>query len=144
MRAEGVMMALLRANATVLATVGASPQGIYFSRMAENAPFPALVLETVSGQLVTPINATAGMQLLATRIQVNALARTVLQCKQLLDYARIALEFQSGVINATLGGATVPVTVQGIWREAIGPDLKDDELGVYVQSHDYVVMHFET
>lgn len=141
MRAEAVIMTLLNASAQVTALVG---NRIYLARMVENDPYPAIVVEAVSGVLVPPINAKAGMQLMQARIQVTALSRKIADVKNLLDYARIALEFQSGVIAANLNDAIVNVTVQAIVRDSIGPDFKNDDMSVYLQSHDYMVMHFET
>lgn len=141
MRPEGVMFTLLQASSQLVAKVGTR---IFQTRMGENQGYPALVLETVSGQLLQPINAQAGQQLVQTRIQVTSLAKNVLDCKQLLDYVRQACEFQSGNIAVTQGGVSYTVRVQGIWRDAIGADGKDDALGVYYQSHDYLVSHFET
>lgn len=141
MRAEAVMFALIKASAGIVTLVA---NRIYLARMTENATYPAIVLEVVSGNLVTPINAQAGMQLLQTRIQVTALSRTAISAKQILDLVRIACEFKSGLIACTIGGTAYNVQVQSVMRDSIGPDIKSDDLAVCMQSHDYMVTHYET
>lgn len=143
MRAEAVMFALIRASTAVTAIIGTGT-GLYLTRITENNPYPAVVLEMVDGHLVQPINATAGMQLLQSRIQVTALAKTAIQAKQILDLIRIACEFKSGLIACTISGVAYNVQVQAVYRDSIGPDIKNDDLSVSMQSHDYMVMHYET
>ena len=133
MRAEKVIIGLLNGSSAITTLVS---NRIYLARMAQNDPYPAIVVEVVSGTLVQPINAQAGMQLMQTRVQVTALSRSGDDVKNLLDYARIACEFQSGVLSG--------VTVQAIYRDSIGPDMKNDDMSVFMQSHDYMVTHYET
>ena len=135
------MFALIKASTAVTTVVA---NRIYLARMTENAPYPAIVLEMVSGNFVTPINAQAGMQLLQSRIQVTALSKTAIEAKQILDLVRIACEFKSGLIACTIGGVAYNVQVQSVLRDSIGPDIKNDDLTVCLQSHDYMVSHFET
>ena len=135
------MFALIKASTAVTTVVA---NRIYLARMTENAPYPAIVLEMVSGNFVTPINAQAGMQLLQSRIQVTALSKTAIEAKQILDFVRIACEFKSGLIACTIGGVAYNVQVQSVLRDSIGPDIKNDDLTVCLQSHDYMVSHFET
>lgn len=127
------MMALLTGAAGVTALVSTR---ISLARMVENDPYPAIVIETVSGTLEAPINATAGMQLMQTRVQVTALSRSAVECKQILEQVRIACEFQSGLIAG--------VRVISIVRAGIGPDHKNDDMSVYLQSHDYMLTFYES
>jgi Protein of unknown function (DUF3168) len=133
MRPEAVMFALLNASSAITALVGAR---ISESRMVENDPYPALVLDLVSGNLIHPINAAQGPHLVQARVQVTALGKTVGDVKTLLEQVRLACEFQRGAIAG--------VTVVSIVRDLIGPDAKNDELGVYYQPHDYMVTFYET
>lgn len=132
MRAEAVMMQLLTA-AGVAGLVGTR---VSLARMVEGDPYPAIVIEVVSGTLVPPINAVAGMQTMQTRVQVTALGKNVSDVKNVLEQVRIACEFQSGLIAG--------VRVMSVLRDSIGPDTKNDEISVYLQSTDYMLTYYET
>jgi hypothetical protein len=133
MRAEHVIYTLLSGSALVTAQVG---NRIYPARMPQNTVMPALVYQTISGNELTPIDAQAGYQVMRTRIQVTAMAKNYQEVKNALEAVRKACLYQSGVI----GG----YQVLSITRDTVGPDLRDDDLSIYIQSIDFMVMHYET
>lgn len=137
MRAEKVIYTLLTGDAGVLALVGASPNTrIYPSRLPQNTLMPAIAYQLVSGMEMTPIDAQAGRQLVRSRVQVTAMGKNYSDVKTLVEAARIACLYKSGVI----GG----VTVLAILRDSVGPDTHDDDLNLYLQSIDFMVTHYET
>jgi hypothetical protein len=132
MRAEKVVYTLLSGSTDLTGLVGAK---IYPGRIPQNTTMPAVSYELVSGVDIAPINAQAGGVLLRSRVQVNALARTYAEVKTIQEAIRGALLFKSGLIAG--------VRVIGITRELIGPDDRDDELGLYLQGIDYLLIHDE-
>lgn len=133
MRAEKVVYTLLTGSAAVTGLVGTK---IYPGRIPQNTTMPAVSYELVSGVDIAPINAQAGGVLLRSRVQVNVLARTYAEVKDIQEAIRGALLFKSGLIAG--------VRVIGITRDLIGPDERDDELGLYMQGIDYLLIHDET
>lgn len=133
MRAEKVTYTLLSNDSGVAALIAGR---IYPGRLPQNTAMPALSYELVSGVDVSPINAQAGGVLLRSRVQVTGFAKNYSELKALLEAVRKALLFQSGLIAG--------VRVIGITRELIGPDLREDDLGLYLQSVDYLITHDET
>jgi Protein of unknown function (DUF3168) len=132
MRAERVIYTLLTGSSAVTDLVGAK---IYPGRIPQNITMPAISYEMVSGMEMAPINAQAGGVLLRSRVQVNVLARTYEEVKTIQEAIRHVLLFKSGLIAA--------VRVIGITRDLIGPDERDDELGLYMQGIDYLLIHDE-
>lgn len=133
MRAESVIYTLLTGNPGVTALVGTK---VYPGRLPQNTVMPAISYELVSSNEILPINAQAGGVLLRSRVQVTVLAKTYAETKSVHEAARKALLFQSGLIGS--------VRVNSITRDSIGADERDDELGLYIQSVDYLLIHDET
>lgn len=133
MRAEKVINALLTADAGVTALVS---NRVYPVSLPQNTVMPALIYEVVSAVEMLPIDALAGQQLVDTRVQVTALGKNYSDVKALLEAARVALLFKSGSIAG--------VRVLGITRDMVGPDGRDYDLGLYSQSIDFKVRHYET
>lgn len=143
MRAEAVIHALLAADATVLTLLGSNPIRLYPSRLPQNTTMPAAAYQAISGTELTPIDAQAGRQVVRTRVQFNAMAKTYAEVKALIEAARLACLYKSGFI-ATGVAAIGTVQVLSILRDNVGPDQRDDDLGLYMQSIDFMVMHYET
>jgi hypothetical protein len=133
MRAEKVIFTLLSADAGVSAQVGAR---IYPSRLPQNTAMPAIAYEAVSGMELTPIDAQAGYQIVRTRMQITCMGKNYADVKNTVEAVRMALLYKNGVI----GG----VRVLSITRDSVGPDTRDDDLALYLQSIDFMVMHYET
>lgn len=132
MRAEKVINTLLSSSVALTALVGTK---IYPGRIPQNTIMPAISYELVSSVEIAPINAQAGGVLLRSRVQVTVLARTYAEVKTIQEAVRSTLLFKSGLIAG--------VQVIGITRELIGPDDRDDELGLYMQGVDYLLIHDE-
>lgn len=133
MRAEHVIYTLLSAASGVAAVVGAR---IFPSKLPQNTLMPAIAYQVISGVELTPIDAQAGYQVMRTRVQVTAMAKNYLEVKSALEAARVACLYKNG----TIGG----IKVLSITRDNVGADLRDDDLSIYIQSIDFIVMHYET
>ena len=133
MRAESVVFSLLSGAAGVAALVGAR---IYPGRVPQNSAMPVISYELVSSIEILPVNAMAGGVLMRSRVGVTVLAKTYAEVKAVHEAARQALLFQRGNIGS--------VHVVSITRDLVGPDERDDELGLYMQGVDYLLIHDET
>ena len=69
-------------------------------------------------------------------MQVTAFAKTYAELKALLEQVRIACNYQSGTIAG--------VRVISVLRDSVSPDSRDDQLGLDMQSIDFMVTHYET
>ena len=132
MRAEMVIKTLLLGDAGVMALVGGrvSP-----SRMPQNTPMPAIVYEFISETELSPIDAQAGFQIMRSRVQVTAMGKNYADVKNVIEAVRMSCLYKSGVIAG--------VKVLAITRDLMGPDLRDDDLTLYIQSIDFLVTHYE-
>ena len=133
MRAEHVIYTLITGAAPVTALIGSR---IYPSRLPQNTAMPAIAYQLISGVELDPIDAQAGYQIMRSRVQVTAMGKNYSDVKNILEAVRIACNYKSGLI----GG----YQVLSITRDSIGPDLRDDDLSIYIQSIDFMVMHYET
>jgi hypothetical protein len=133
MRAEKVINSLLGADSGVGAVVGSR---IYPSRLPQNTTMPAMAYEVISGTELTPIDAQAGYQVMRTRMRITAMGKNYIDVKNAIEAVRVACLYKSGTIAG--------VKVISITRDNVGPDLRDDELSIYLQSIDFIVMHYES
>jgi hypothetical protein len=138
MRAESVIYTLLTGSTSLQALLGGAlpAMRVYASRLPQNTVMPAVAYQLVSGTEMTPIDAAAGRQLMRSRVQVTAMGKKYSDVKNVIEAVRIACLYQSGVIAG--------VTVLAVLRDSVGPDLRDDDLNLYLQSIDWIVMHYET
>ena len=132
MRAEKVIFTLLTQDAGLTALVAGR---IYPSRVPQNTVMPAIAYEVVSGIEITPISASAGYQVVNTRVQVTCMAQKYSDVKDVIEAARLACIYKSG----TIGG----VKVLSVLRDSVGPDSRADDLALFMQSIDFMVSHYE-
>jgi len=140
MRAELVVRYLLLQSSALLALVPAA--AISPGRLPQGTR-AGIVVELVSATEILPINAAAGGTMVRSRVQVTAIAETYAALKAVHEQARIALLFKSGLFVFSAPNPVVTVRVIGVTRDLIGPDLRDDDIGVRLQSIDYQVIHDE-
>lgn len=133
MRAEKVIFSLLNNDAGIAAAVGAR---VYPSSLPQNTTMPAIAYQYVSGTEINPIDAQAGYQIMRSRVQVTAMGKTTTDVKNTLEAVRLACLYKSGTIAG--------VKVLSITRDIVGPDHRDYDLALFMQSIDFIVMHYET
>jgi len=131
MRAEKVIKTLLGNAAGVTALVA---QRVYPGVVPQGTALPAISYEHVSTVPLPTL--TIGTNLVRTRIEVTAVAKTYAAQKSLLEEIRKALDYQRGTVAG--------VEVVSIMRDSSGPDLRDDDSGLFWQSTDFMVVHRET
>ena len=132
MRAEKAVMALLNAAPWVTALVGTR---IYPPPLPQGVALPALAVEHISTVDLPRIDAASGVNLVTSRIEVTAIAKTYAAQKDLIEAVRLALMYQHG----TFAG----VYVGTILRGSVGPDMRDDDMQVFTQAIDFLVTHHE-
>lgn len=132
MRAEKVIHTLLAAASPVTTLVG---DRIYPGIVPQGKALPALAVQHISSVELTTIDANAAFGLVKSRVQVTVLAANYPDQKTLLDEVRKACNYQRGVIQS--------VRVISVIRDNHGPDMRDDDAGIYTQSIDFQVTHQE-
>ena len=133
MRAEKAINALLNAAAGLTALVGTRIYG--GGQLPQGTVLPACVVEHVSSNELTTIDANAAFGLMKARIQCTVLAKDYPTQKAVLEQVRIACNYQRGVIAG--------VRVITVLRDTVGPDMRDDAMQVYTQSIDFQVTYQE-
>lgn len=133
MSAVKVIRALLIAHAPVLALVPAAR--IVADKVPQGMSLPAIVLTEISRvELPTVSQAQRAVQVTA-RVQVTVHASTYPDQKAVLQATRLG----AGAHTGTVAG----IAVRSVMRDVVGPDMTDDEAGVYQQSRDFKVVFVE-
>lgn len=105
-----------------------------FAQLPPNSTMPALVYDVIGDVPILPINASAGPQLMRSRVQVTALALTLAECAQIQTAVLAAMNLKS----ATYAGKVVSGTVEDI----AGPRTRDNELGVWESPKDFIIIWY--
>jgi hypothetical protein len=128
MRAEKVVKTLLSGATAVTALVGTR---IYPGPIPQGTTLPAISYEHISTVALRTLDAAAGYNLVQSRIEVSAVAKTYSDQKSLVEEIRKALDYQRGTIAG--------IAVTSIIRGSAGPDLRDDDVQLYTQAVDFLV-----
>lgn len=128
MRAEKVIRSLLAAAPSVSALVATR---IYPAPIPQATTLPAIGYSHVSTVPLTTLDASAGFNLVRSRIEVFAIAKSYADQKALVEEIRKALDYQRGTIAG--------VEVVSILRDVSGPDLRDDDMQIFTQATDFLV-----
>lgn len=105
-------------------------------QLPQNTAFPALVYTIVDATAMPHLNFSTERQMARARIQINPIAKSIPEVKSILDAVRAAMDFKLQQVYATK-------TVISSRMELLGPIEKDDDLGVWTQSVDYMLMWYE-
>lgn len=104
-------------------------------QLPQQAGYPALVYEPMSGVPILPINASSGQQLVEARVTFTALARQLSDVEAIQTAVRAAIEYQRGMIGGT--------RVTSIVRILTGAFTSDVESKVFAQPVDYRFTFYE-
>ncbi len=131
MHAEKAIRSLLLAAGGVVAYIDdrCRPQSL-----PQGTQFPALTVEHISTVDLGAIG-EGSSGLMRTRIEVNVLAKDYATLKELLAEVRKACKNKHGSIAG--------VEVSAVEIDSIGPDNRDDDIGIYRQSIDFLVTYRE-
>lgn len=132
MSAEKVIYALLKADPALAALVG---DRIYPGFVPMGKPLPALAYNQVSRVESSKLGLRGGTVVVRSRIEVTAQAKTYPSKKAVLDAVRAACKNRQGLIAG--------VEVDSVLVDTTGPDLRDDDAGIEMQSQDFRVTFHE-
>ena len=105
-------------------------------QLPQNTAFPALVYTIVDATPMPHLNYSVERQMARARIQRPPIAKSIAEVKSILDAVRAAMDFKLQQVYANK-------TVISSRLELLGPIEKDDDLGVWTQSVDYMLMWYE-
>ena len=125
---------LLANNATLIATVPAAK--IFTGKIPLGEQLPAIATNEISTVEWNSVGQNAATTLATSRVQVTVQAKTDTEQKAILALVLKACPNQRGTVNG--------VSVDSIVPEGAGPDLRDDEAGIYMQSRDFTVKWVES
>lgn len=133
MSAVKVIRALLIAHAPVLALVPAAR--IVAGTVPQGMQLPAIGLTEIGRGELPTVSLAQRAVLVTARIQVTVHAASYPEQKAVLQAAKLG----PGAHTGTVAG----VTVRSVMRDMVGPDMSDDDAGVYQQSRDFKVVFVE-
>lgn len=105
-------------------------------QLPQNTTFPAIAYTIIDSSPQPHLNYAGESQMARARIQINPIGTTIAQVKSMLDAIRAAMDFK---LQQTFAGKTV-VSCR---LELLGPVEKDNDLGVWMQPVDYILMWYE-
>ena len=132
MSAEKVITALLLASADVVALVA---DRIGYGPLEQNTGLPALATNLISEQRRNTSSTAESSQLMMARMQVTVLARSYDEQKELINLVDAACRYKRGTFAGVPGVSTLP--------ELRGPDMRDDDARVFMQTIDFMVAYLD-
>lgn len=133
MSAVLVMMKLLQVYPPLIALVPASR--VFAGTVVQEEMLPAISVREISRNEFATVAQAEASSLIQARIQVTVHAKDYSNMKAILLAAKLGPGIHTGVI----GG----VKVRSVRRDDVGPDLSDDDAGIYRQSRDFMVRYIE-
>lgn len=122
---------LLANNAALTAVV---PADRIASDLSQNTPLPAIAVSHISGTYALTI-AGDGDDVCRARVQVTVHATGRPEQKAIQRLVRAALPRMRGDVNG--------VFVESLVKDVIGPDLRNDDIGSFIGSQDFIVTYVE-
>ncbi len=105
-------------------------------QLPQNTAFPAIGYTIVDSSPQPQQNYSGESQMARARIQLNPIGKSIAEVKSMLDAIRAAMDFK---LHQTFAGKTV-ISCR---LELLGPVEKDNDLGVWMQPVDYMLMWYE-
>lgn len=105
-------------------------------QLPQNTTFPAIVYTIVDASPQPHLNYSSERQMARARIQVNVIAKSIAEIKAIFDAVRAAMDFKHQQVFASK-------TVISCRLELLSPVEKDNDIGVFMQPVDYILMWYE-
>lgn len=99
--------------------------------LPQSAAMPAVSVMHVSTVRRNTVQGGEASQFCTSRVQVSAKAASYPQLRQVMDLVLAALPRSRGTANG--------VKVDAVLPETEGPDMSDEESGIFFGSHDFIV-----
>lgn len=129
-----VVRYLLANNANLIAVVPATK--IMAGVVPIATVLPAIAVNHISTLSRNIVSMSAATVLATSRVQITVMTKTYAEQKSILELVRKALPNTNGSVNG--------ITVDSIIPDIAGPDLRDDDAGIYFQSRDFIVKFQES
>lgn len=129
MAAVKVVRYLLANNSPLIAVVPATK--IMAGVIPLNTVLPAIAVNHISTVERNTVAMNDATILATSRVQVTVQAKTYTEQKSILELVRKACPVSRGTVNG--------VVVDSIIPDIAGPDFRDDEAGIFMQSRDFIV-----
>ena len=127
MSAEKVTYHLLKNSSALTAVVPVAR--IFPSLIPLNTAMPAIAYSMISGVETTAIGLTTSLK--RDRIQVTVAAKTYPEVKNIMALIISAMNNKQGTYNG--------VRVDSVIKDVFGPDMRDDDAGIFYQSIDFKI-----
>ena len=108
---------------------------IYPGVIPQGSILPAIAYTHVSTVENSTIDANAEYALVTSRIQVTVVTADYPALKNIINLVRQACNYKHGTIKG--------IAVNSIRRELTGPDFRDDEAALFMQSIDFKITYHE-
>lgn len=128
-----VMIKLLQAHQPLLALVPTS--SVFAGTVRQGEQLPAIGVTEISRNEFATVSKTEASSLIQARIQITVHAKDYRNLKAVL----LASKLGPGVHTGVIGG----VKVRSVIRGDVGPDLSNEDAGIYQQSRDFMVRYIE-
>ncbi len=133
MSAVKVIRALLLAHAPVAALVAADK--VFAGTIPQGVVLPAIGIKEIGRSELATVSLGQAAVLVTARVQVTVLAKSYPAQKALLQAAKLGPGAHTGLIAG--------VAVRSVIRDAVGPDLSNEDAGIFEQSRDFKVAFVE-
>jgi hydroxymethylpyrimidine/phosphomethylpyrimidine kinase len=127
MSATKAVYDMLKSNAALTAVVPVAK--IYAGLIPVNAVLPAIAYNQISS--VRPKDIAMVTRMVTSRVQVTVMTKGYPQQKAIIDLVRVACDAKQGTFNS--------VVVDSCVVDVEGPDLRDDDAGIFMQTIDFIV-----
>lgn len=131
MNAELIILELLKKP-----EVAALTNKVAVSQLPQNSTYPAMVLNIINNIPAPNLAGKKQIQTTKARAQINIVANNIQETKDISAAVRDVLDFVQDEIVA--GKKVVSIRYAGC-----GPTDKDNEAGLWVCSHDYLLHYYE-
>jgi hypothetical protein len=132
MNVEVIVAAFLN-HPTITALVG-NRRALY--QLPQNSAMPAIVYNIIDNIPQPVVNFSEGPQMARARVQINVLANTIAEVKNIHAAIRARMDFKhhQTVANKLVVSSRIDI---------MGPMDRDENTGVFNQPTDYFVMYYE-
>lgn len=133
MSAVLVIVKLLQTHQRLLDLVPADR--VFSGTVPQQGQLPAIGVTEISRNEFATVSRMEASSLIKARVQITVHAKDYRQLKTVL----LATKLGPGVHSGVIGG----VKVRSVVRGDVGPDLSNDDAGIYEQSRDFMVSYIE-
>ena len=133
MSAVKVMRALLQANSAVVALVPL--ERVDAGTVPQESELPAIGIKEIGRNEFATVARAEKRVLVRSRVQVSVYAKSYPEQKAVLLAAKLGPGVHTGVVAG--------VTVRSVVRGEVGPDLSEEDAGIFEQSRDFIVSYIE-